>query len=58
LDKKRALLRYNPSGRRGLTLPQVAVLDGLLLFAGWGCGKALAPGETEVGSAGEQPTKG
>jgi hypothetical protein len=40
------------------TLPLVALLGRLLLFPGRGCGTSLAPGETEVGSAGEQPTKG
>jgi len=36
----------------------VAALGRLLLLARPGCGTSLAPGETEVGSAGEQPTKG
>jgi len=35
-----------------------ASLGGLLLFPGRTCGTSLTPGETEVGSAGEQPTKG
>jgi hypothetical protein len=40
------------------TLPLIPSSDRLLLWGRRRCGTSLAPGETEVGSAGEQPTKG
>src|SRR5262249_42233504 len=57
LDQKLAFLRYTSSRPRGGDTPAGGPA-GLLLPAGPGCGTSAAPGETEVGSAGEQPTKG
>jgi hypothetical protein len=57
LDKKRTILRYTLSGPPGRD-PSARCCAELLLLAGRGCGTSRAPGETEVGSAGEQPTKG
>ncbi len=41
-----------------VTRPLVAALGGLLLLTAGGCGTSLGPGETEAGSAGEQPAEG
>jgi len=41
-----------------VTLPLVAAPGRLLLLTARGCGTSLVPGETEAGSAGEQPAKG